>query len=73
MTRIYVKPAWPGLIVRREELPHTPIPEDGAWLVHSRYVARRLRDGDLVECAPPADPESPPKAAPKKTATPRED
>lgn len=67
---VYAKPARPGLIVRRDD-NRQPIPDGGALLMRTRYVERRLRDGDLVECASPADPESPPKAA-SKTATPKE-
>jgi hypothetical protein len=71
MPRVYAKPARRGLLVRRDDNRQF-IAADGEWLNVSRYIARRFSDGDLVECAPPADPESPPKAASQKTARPKE-
>ena len=69
--RVYAKPAREGLIVRRDD-NRLPVAAEGEWLQLTRYIARRFRDGDLVECAPPADPELPPKAASKKPAPSKE-
>jgi hypothetical protein len=71
MVRVHAKPARPGLLVRRIDNGQF-VAADGEWLIRSRYIDRRFLDGDLVECAPPADPEPAPVAASKKTAAPKE-
>jgi hypothetical protein len=71
MSRVYAKPARPGLLVRRDDNGQF-VAAEGEWLSLSRYMARRFSDGDLVECAPPADPQLPTKAAKKTTSRPEE-
>lgn len=70
--RIYVKPARPGLLCRRDDNRQI-IPPEGAWMQRTTYVIRRMRDGDLVECSDPA--EAPAKKTNQKAggAAPAED
>lgn len=58
--RIYVKPA-PGVLTRNP-VTRAQVPPEGAWLVDSRLVRRRIADGGLIECeSPAAEPESAPE------------
>ena len=53
MNKIFVKPK-EGILVRNPAKPGSPfIKSSGEWLQKSRYVIRRLRDGDLLETTPP--------------------
>lgn len=75
MTKIFVKPASPGLQVPRDYDVVPPfaegqtIAESGEWVEASHYIARRLRGGDLVEAEP--EPEKPESAAPPAAVTPK--
>ncbi len=77
--RIYVRPGEcrvegaERLLVRRDDSP-AYVPEEGAWMQRSPYVERCLRDGDLVACEPPPDPDSqPPKRGASKPSRAAED
>lgn len=59
-TRKYLKPA-EGRIVRREGSGEL-WPEAGDWTELTTFVRRRRDDGDLVETAPPVEPEAGPQA-----------
>lgn len=50
--KIFVRPA-EGARVRLED-GSGYVPADGALLERTRYVNRRLADGDLIETTPPA-------------------
>ena len=66
MTRIYVKPA----AGRTVPLPNQPgtaarlVPPDGMWVASDVFIARRLRDGDLVAAIAPAPDDAPTPAPP---------
>lgn len=57
---MFVKPA-PGLVIRDPDLRDL-LPDAGREVPDSGYWQRRLRDGDVIAAAPPADTE--PAAAP---------
>lgn len=40
----------------------TPLPPEGAFVPLDEYWLRRIRDADVVEAAPPADPPTEPAA-----------
>jgi hypothetical protein len=53
MTRIFVKPAREGLIVRHpEKMKHVLAPE-GEWVNRSNQWLRYIAHGDVIEVAPP--------------------
>lgn len=54
---MYVKAA-PGLKVRDADLKDL-LPDDGRDVPATDYWQRRLRDGDVVPCDPPAAPAAP--------------
>jgi hypothetical protein len=49
---MFVKPA-PGLVIRDPDLKDF-LPEEGRNVPDSDYWYRRVRDNDVVECAPAA-------------------
>lgn len=53
-----------GRTVRQEETGE-PWPAEGAWAENTRFVRRRLADGDLIE-AEPAKPAKPAADGDKK-------
>lgn len=75
MSRIFVKPAQPGLRVPRDYDVAPPfaagqtIAESGEWVDLTQYIARRIRGGDLVEARP--DDSKPESAAPPAAVTPK--
>lgn len=59
MSQIKVKPA-EGRKVRSAEHDNEHLPEDGGWVTHNEYWARRINDGDVtVIDAAEVDPELP--------------
>lgn len=75
MSKIFVKPAIPGLEVPRDHDIAPPYAEGqtvaqaGEWMESTHYIARRIRGGDLVEAQP--DIEKPESAAPPAAVTPK--
>lgn len=71
MTRIYVQPASGRITL----LPAPPgakpraVPAAGCWVTEDAFIARRLRDGDLVAATAPA-PDDAPAAPPPDTMNP---
>ena len=68
MTRIYVQPA-AGRTVPLPSAPGTKprlVPPAGMWVTEDPFIARRLRDGDLVVSVAPA-PDDAPAAPPPDT------
>nr|WP_321266778.1 DUF2635 domain-containing protein [Alcaligenes faecalis] len=67
MTKRFIKPAQPGLVVRQ---PHNgqPLPAEGAEVNWSGYWVRRKAEGSIVELAAPKKPKAKPvaQAADKK-------
>ena len=55
--KMFVKPKIPGTTVRQVDHNMRPLPQDGAWVVASMFWMRRLLCGDIVETAPPPEPE----------------
>ena len=51
--RLFVRPARPGLRVRREDASGH-IPAEGERVALTTYIRRRLRDGDLVRVETPS-------------------
>lgn len=49
METITVKPARKGLIVPNPENQNKPFAEGGETVEKTRFVQRRIKDGDLVE------------------------
>jgi hypothetical protein len=49
----FVKPA-EGRRPRHENTAR-PIAAEGEWVNDTPFIRRRLLDGDLIECEPPAD------------------
>ncbi len=61
MQNVFIRPAvlpdgTPAL-VRQPERSWAPVPPEGAFVALTNYWVRRLRDGDVVEADPPAEPE----------------
>ncbi len=50
MKKVFAKPA-PGRVVPL--LDGKPCSEAGEWFEESRYLRRRIADGDLIEAKPP--------------------
>jgi hypothetical protein len=63
--RLYLK-AGEGRIVRREADGEL-WPTEGDWAENSRYIRRRVEDGDLVKADPPKKPKPPVDDPPSKT------
>lgn len=61
--RIYVKPTDPDVIVREPDQGRR-LSNDGAWVEKDYYWIRRIKDGSVVEAAPPA--KTPAKASKSK-------
>lgn len=53
METLFIKPARPGLLVR-DPISREPLPDTGAEKPRDTHWLRRLREGDVVECDPPA-------------------
>jgi hypothetical protein len=72
MSQVYVTPRLQDdgtpFIVRQPNRAWTPLPVDGGWVTIDEYWSRRLRDGDVIESASPAEPGATPQ--PSETATP---
>lgn len=47
MSRLYLKPGFPGAVVRDEHTKR-PLPEDGAWVNDTPYWRRRMACGDAA-------------------------
>lgn len=62
----YLKPA-PGRLVFREDGTEWP-PEGERASTASKYVRRRIKDGDLVEAQPPKPAAKAPRAKPEAAA-----
>ena len=62
-----LKPKIPGQVIRDPDT-RRPLPDEGADVQVSSFWMRRLRDGDVVEIEPTAEPEpetpKPPPATP---------
>lgn len=53
MNKLFLKPK-EGVLVRNADKPgHPHIKADGEWLKPTRYILRRMRDGDLIKSKPP--------------------
>jgi hypothetical protein len=65
-----IKPATPGAVIRDPDT-RRPLPDDGADVQASSFWMRRLRDGEVVEIEPTAEPAQEP-AAPAKDPIPGE-
>ncbi|MFC5393154.1 DUF2635 domain-containing protein [Bosea vestrisii] len=63
--RLYLK-AGEGRIVRRQEDGEL-WPAEGDWAERTRFIRRRLDDGDLVEAEPPKKPKPPAGEPPAKS------
>lgn len=61
--RLFLKPA-EGRTVRRESDGEL-WPADGDFTERTRFVRRRLADGDLIETTPPKPAKEPVKPAPE--------
>ena len=59
--RLFLKPA-DGRTVRRESDGEL-WPAEGDWTERSRFIRRRLADGDLIEASPPKPAKEPVKPA----------
>lgn len=61
MTKRFIKPAQPGLVVRQ---PHNgqPLPDEGAEVNWSGHWVRRKADGSIVEATAPKKPKAQPVA-----------
>lgn len=61
MTQAYVTPRLMGdgtvALVRQPSRNWLPLPAEGGWVQLDEYWCRRLRDGDVLEAEPPAQPE----------------
>jgi hypothetical protein len=71
MSRVYIKPAFPGTVIRDPENFHRIIPPEGANVEFGGFMQRRVRDADAVICEDPETvkptPNTPP-ATPAVTA-----
>lgn len=61
---MFIKPS--EGVVLRDPATNRVVPATGAHVPDSAFWLRRLRDGDVVECATPATPAAKP-ASPKTT------
>lgn len=59
---LHVKPARPGLVVRRPE-SKARLPAEGGKVPRTPYWRRRLAKGDVVETKPAARPKAAPRTA----------
>lgn len=63
---LYVKPAaladGTTALVRQPQRGWQPLPPEGGWVPSDEYWNRRVRDGDVIETAPPPDPADEPSA-----------
>lgn len=70
MPTAYVKPALGAdgepVLVRQPDHDWLPLPPEGGFVVLDEYWARRIRDRDVIEAEPPADP-PPADSAPSET------
>lgn len=61
MPTAYVKPALGAdgqpLLVRQPDHDWLPLPPEGGFVALDEYWSRRIRDRDVVETEPPAEPE----------------
>lgn len=62
--RLYLK-AGEGRTVHREE-DGKPWPAEGDWAESTRFIRRRLEDGDLVKADPPKKSKPPAEEPPAK-------
>lgn len=62
MTKRFIKPAQPGLVVRQ---PHNgqPLPDEGAEVHWSGHWVRRKADGSIIEATAPKKPKAQPVAS----------
>lgn len=61
MPNVFVKPRrgedGKPVLVRQPNRDFLPLPASGAWVTLDDYWSRRLRDEDVVEADPPAEPD----------------
>lgn len=48
MSRLFLKPARPGLIVA-DPATRKPLPDDGAWVENGFYWRRRLTSAEVID------------------------
>lgn len=54
MSRIFVKPTEQGLAWKlRDPVSKEPLPKDGGMVPDTNFWRRRIKNGDVVETAPP--------------------
>lgn len=64
MSQVYVRPRLQDdgtpFLVRQPLRSWMPLPAEGGWVALDEYWSRRLRDGDVVEAAPPVETDATP-------------
>ncbi len=55
MSKLFVKPAVEGAMVRQPDRDMTPLSQDGAWVADTMFWRRRILLGDVVEAEPPTE------------------
>lgn len=64
MSKLFVKPAIAGAMVRQPDRDMTPLPQEGAWVADTMFWQRRIMLGDVVEAPPPVEAAPAPEPVP---------